>query len=149
MDSLKEEVHFPKDSQASDRMKKFADRHRKKLEFNVGDKVLICMDQHQFKVPKGLSASLVRQFDGPFEVIQKINPVACKLHLPLHSGTHPVFHASQLRPHHPDEEDLVRNIPHRGPANVLDNPKMARHTGPSHANSTRVESANLGVPGCI
>ncbi|XP_059066504.1 uncharacterized protein LOC131857796 [Cryptomeria japonica] len=110
-------------TQASDRMKKFVDRHRRKLEFNVGDKVLVRMDQNRFKMPKGLSASLVRRFDGPFEVTQKISPVAYKLCLPLHSGTQPVFHVSQLRPHHLDEEDLVRNIPHRGPTNILDNPE--------------------------
>lgn len=103
-------------TQASDRMKKFADRHRRELEFNVGDKVLVRMDQDRFKVPKGLSTSLVRRFDGPFKVVQKISPVTYQLNLPFHLPTHPVFHVSQLRSHHPDKEDLTRNILHRGSA---------------------------------
>lgn len=32
---------------------------------------------------------------------------------------HPIFHVSQLRAHNVDEEDLVWNIPERGPTNMV------------------------------
>lgn len=83
-------------TKAANRIKKFTDEKRRKLEFNVGNKVLLQMDPNQFKVPKGLNASLVRRWDGPFEVVQRVGPVTYKLNLPLHLSVHPVFHVSQL-----------------------------------------------------
>jgi hypothetical protein len=42
-------------TEASDKMKKFADRERREVEFKLGDKVLLRMNSDQFKAPQGIS----------------------------------------------------------------------------------------------
>ena len=37
---------------------------------------------------------LAPRYYGPFQVIQKIGTISCKLDFPLHSLNHPVFHVS-------------------------------------------------------
>ena len=109
---------------AAERMKHYADSGRCNVEFKVGDRVFLKMDPIQFKTPKGLSTALGRRFDGPFTVEGKVGRVAYKLKLPVHMRVHNVFHVSQLRPYHADEEDSSRNVPTRGPAFVRDRPGL-------------------------
>ena len=45
-----------------------------------------------------LKGKLSPKFIGPFEILERVGPVAYKLALPLaHSGVHDVFHVSMLR----------------------------------------------------
>jgi hypothetical protein len=82
---------------AQNRQKQYADRHRRELEFTLGDQVLLSTAH----LPLPLSSQvrkLASRWIGPFSILQVISPVAYKLDLPSHLRIHPVFHVSQLKP---------------------------------------------------
>ena len=56
---------------AQRRMKKYADQHRRSVEFNVGDKVLLKTPQIWKRiVSKTRHRGLIPKCDGPFEVVK-------------------------------------------------------------------------------
>ena len=86
------------------RMKKYADRDRKPLEFQVGDKVLLKLTpQIWMKISsKTRQRGLIPKYDGPFEVIKRVRQVAYMLKLPERLKLYPTFHVSFLKPYHED-----------------------------------------------
>lgn len=83
---------------AQDRQKKYADVHRRPLEFQEGDhlwlRVSPIREVHRFSV----SGKLSPRYIGPFHILQRVGPVAYELALPhALDRVHPVFHVSQLR----------------------------------------------------
>ena len=69
---------------AQRRMKKYADQHRRSVEFNVGDKVLLKLTPQIWKyiVSKNRHRVLIPKNDGPFEVVKRVDEVAYRLKLP-------------------------------------------------------------------
>ncbi|GJU65693.1 putative reverse transcriptase domain-containing protein [Tanacetum coccineum] len=81
-----------------DRQKSSADKRRKPLEFSVGDYVLLKVSHWKGVVHFGKKGKLTPRFVGPFEIIEKVGPVAYRLHLPEElDGVHDTFHASNLK----------------------------------------------------
>ncbi|GJV39866.1 putative reverse transcriptase domain-containing protein [Tanacetum coccineum] len=61
---------------ARDRLKSYADKRRKSLEFSVGDYVLLKVSPWKGVVRFGKKGKLAPRFVGPFEIIEKVGLVA-------------------------------------------------------------------------
>ncbi|GJW83736.1 putative reverse transcriptase domain-containing protein [Tanacetum coccineum] len=82
---------------ARDRQKSYADNRRKPLEFEVGDRVMLKMSPWKGVVRFGKKGKLAPRYVGPFEILERIGPVAYRLRLPEElSGVHDTFHVSNL-----------------------------------------------------
>ncbi|GKB58311.1 putative reverse transcriptase domain-containing protein [Tanacetum coccineum] len=67
---------------ASDHQKSYTDKRRKPLELNVGDHVLLKVSPWKGVVRFGKKGKLEPRFIGPFEITERIGPVAYRLRLP-------------------------------------------------------------------
>ncbi|GJX36267.1 putative reverse transcriptase domain-containing protein [Tanacetum coccineum] len=83
---------------ARDCQKSYADKRRKPLEFSVGDYVLLKVSPWKGVVRFGKKGKLAPRFVGPFEIFEKVSPVAYRLDLPKElNGVHDTFHVSNLK----------------------------------------------------
>ncbi|GJS20319.1 putative reverse transcriptase domain-containing protein [Tanacetum coccineum] len=83
---------------ARDRKKSYAYKRRKPLEFSVGDYVLLKVSPWKGVVHFRKKSKLAPRFVGPFEIIEKVGPVAYRLDLPEElNGVHDTFHVSNLK----------------------------------------------------
>ncbi|GJS07960.1 putative reverse transcriptase domain-containing protein [Tanacetum coccineum] len=77
---------------ACDRQKIYANRRKKTLEFSVGDHVLLKVVPWKGVVCFGKNGKLEPRFVGPFEITERIGPVAYRLRLPEEiNGVHDTF----------------------------------------------------------
>ncbi|KAL0549347.1 hypothetical protein IC582_013828 [Cucumis melo] len=78
---------------AQSRQKSYADVRRKDLEFEVGDKVFLKVAPMRGVLRFERRGKLSPRFVGPFEILERIGPVAYRLALPPSLSTvHDVFH---------------------------------------------------------
>ncbi|GJT90838.1 putative reverse transcriptase domain-containing protein [Tanacetum coccineum] len=83
---------------ARDRHKSYVEKRRKPLEFSIGDYVLLKVSPWKGVVRFGKKGKLAPRFVGPFEIIEKVGPVAYRLDLPEElNGVHDTFHVSNLK----------------------------------------------------
>ncbi|GJS23215.1 reverse transcriptase domain-containing protein [Tanacetum coccineum] len=83
---------------ARDRQKSYADNRRKPLEFKVGDRVMLKVSPWKGVIRFGKKGKLAPRYVGPFEILERIGPVAYRLRLPEElSGVHDTFHVSNLK----------------------------------------------------
>jgi hypothetical protein len=78
-------------------MKKAYNHGHLNVEFEEGD--LVVLNPHTLnllKKEKGKGQKLLMKYDGPFEVLQKLNPVTYRLRMPASYGMHPVINIAHL-----------------------------------------------------
>ncbi|XP_057250008.1 uncharacterized protein LOC130591108 [Beta vulgaris subsp. vulgaris] len=91
---------------AQDRQKKYADLRRRKLEFEVGDKVFLKISPTRGVKRFGAKGKLSSKYVGPY------GEVAYELALPVElSKVHNVFHVSQLRKYIHDPSHVLSYEP--------------------------------------
>ncbi|KAA0043136.1 putative Retrotransposon protein [Cucumis melo var. makuwa] len=90
------------------RQKSYADVRWKDLEFDVGDKVFLKVAPMKGVLRFERGGKLSPRFVRPFEILERIGPVAYRLALPPSlSVVHDVFHVSMLRKYVPDQSHVV------------------------------------------
>ena len=98
---------------AQDRQKSYADKCRKDLEFEVEDRVFLKLSPWKGVVRFGKRGKLSPHYIGPFEIVERIGPVAYRLDFSEQlSRVHNVFHISMLRKYISD------------PSHVLETPEI-------------------------
>ncbi|KAL0539433.1 hypothetical protein IC582_023645 [Cucumis melo] len=96
---------------AQSRQKSYADVRCKDLEFYVGDMVFLKVAPMKGVLRFEKKGKLSPRFVGPFEILERIGPVAYYLAFPPSFSTvHDVFHVSMLRKYIADPTHVVRTI---------------------------------------
>ncbi|GJS40579.1 reverse transcriptase [Tanacetum coccineum] len=97
---------------ARNRMELQANRSRREVEFNIGDKVLVKLQPYrQVTLAKRLSNKLSKRYYGPYEVLERVGKVAYRLDLPAESRIHLVFHVLLLKPFAGTVNEGIANLP--------------------------------------
>ena len=81
------------------------------LEFEVEDRVFLKLSPWKGVVRFGKRGKLNPRYIGPFEIVERIGPVAYRLDLPEEfSRVHNVFHISMLRKYIPDPSHALEAL---------------------------------------
>jgi hypothetical protein len=92
---------------AQDRQKSYVDKNRTHREFKVGDHVFLKVKTNRSSLKMGSCAKLATRYCGPFEILERIGPVAYMLALPASMNVHNVFHVSLLKKYIPDANHVI------------------------------------------
>ena len=97
---------------AQSRQKAYADKRQRPLEFTIGDKLFLKMSPMKGVVRTTRRNKLNPRYMGPFEVLERIRPLAYRLALPQEiEKIHNVFHIFQLRKYVPDPSHILSHSP--------------------------------------
>ncbi|KAL4378322.1 hypothetical protein GQ457_02G025300 [Hibiscus cannabinus] len=111
--------------QAFDRQKAYADTKRRDIQYSVGDRVFLKVSPSKKVLRFGKKGKLSPRYIGPFEVIERIGPVAYRLALPPEfDKIHNVFHVSMLRQYRSDPSHVLE------PEEVERNPDLSYEEEP-------------------
>ena len=93
---------------ANDRHKSYADMKRKYFRCEINEKVFLKVSPWKKVMRFGKKGKLSPRFIGPYEVIEKVGPMAYRLALPSDlEKIHNVFHVSMLRRYRSDPSHVV------------------------------------------
>jgi len=96
--------------EAQDRRRSYADKRRRELDFEVGDRVYLKISMLRGPNRSISETKLCLRYIGPFRIVERLGPVAYRLELPdVMRAFHKVFHVSMLRKClHKDDEVLAK-----------------------------------------
>ena len=85
---------------------------REPIEYNVGDKVFLKISPWKGVLRFEKGGKLSPRYSGPYEVIERVGPVAYRLVLPPElSQIHNVFHVSMLMRYKSDSSHILQAQP--------------------------------------
>jgi hypothetical protein len=87
--------------------KSYADKGRTHREFKVGDHVFLKVKANISSLKLGNCSKLEDRYCGPFEILERIGPVAYMIALPASMSVHNVFHLSLLKKYIPDANHVI------------------------------------------
>ncbi|XP_073049407.1 uncharacterized protein [Primulina eburnea] len=94
------------------RQKSWADLKIRSAEFDVGEKAYVKVSPMRGVVRFSKAEKLNPRYVGPFEILEKVGTLACRLALPPNmSRIHNVFYVSQLRRYIPDPSHILEVEP--------------------------------------
>ena len=97
---------------AQDRQSSYADLHRREISYDVGDIVFLKVSLWKGVARVGKKGKLSARYIGPYEVLERVGPVAYRLALPLElAQTHDVFYVSMLRRYRSDPSHVITGQP--------------------------------------
>ena len=82
---------------SQDRKKNYANQHKEFNEFQVGEHVYLCIKPKKRSLRIGSCAKLEPKYCMPFEILERIGPVAYRLALPPTVKVHDDFYVSLLK----------------------------------------------------
>ena len=93
---------------ACDRQRSYANLKRKDIEYEVGDRVFLKVSPWKKILRFGRKGKLSPRFIGPYEILERVGPVAYRLALPLDlAKLHDVFHVFMLCRYHSDPSHIL------------------------------------------
>jgi hypothetical protein len=92
---------------SQDRQKSYADKNRTHRKFKVGDHVFLKVKANRSSLNLGSYAKLTARFCGPFEILERIGPVAYMIGLPAFMFVHNVFHVSLIKKYITDANHVI------------------------------------------
>jgi hypothetical protein len=93
--------------EAHERQKSYADLKRRHQEFKVGDQMYLKFKERRSSLNLGNCSNLAPRFCGPFEILDRIGPVAYQLALFANLKFHNVFHVSLLKKYLHDPTHII------------------------------------------
>ena len=95
-----------------DRQRKYADPHRKKIEFEIGEHVLLKVSPWKELTRFGQKGKLHPRYVGPFEILKKVGKVVYELALPPYMCNFlNIFHVYMLKRYYPDSKCVIEYEP--------------------------------------
>ncbi|KAI3714755.1 hypothetical protein L6452_21714 [Arctium lappa] len=93
---------------AQDRHKSYANKKRRPVEFQVGDRVMLKVSPWKGIIRFGKRVKLSPRFLGPFVILKRIGLQAYRLDLPSEmDGIHPTFHVCYLQKCLAEKESVI------------------------------------------
>jgi hypothetical protein len=90
-----------------DRKKSYVDKIRTHIEFKVGDHVFLKVKSKRSSLKLEIFPKLAARYCGPFEILERIGPVAYMLALPTSMRIHNMFHVSLLKKYVVDIKHVI------------------------------------------
>ena len=92
---------------AQDRQKSYVYKNITHREFKVGDHVFLKVKANKSSLKLGSCAKLAARFCGPFEILERIDPITYMLALLASLCIHNVFHVSLFKKYVPDVNHVI------------------------------------------
>ena len=95
--------------QAQEQQSKYANKYRREISFQLGDRVMLSTENINLKEMKQ-TRKLLSRYIGPYKIIEVLSPLNYRLELPPSLRIHPVFHICKLKLYHDESTKFPTRI---------------------------------------